>query len=83
MGEPCRPAPPRPTQGTVVKVAVDEGQSVDAGDLIVVLEAPSLSTYGAMGSSARRAISSLAARCLRVAAATLRASRVRVATSSS
>ncbi|OZD68788.1 acetyl-/propionyl-CoA carboxylase subunit alpha [Rhodococcus sp. 05-340-1] len=28
-----------PMQGTVVKVAVDEGQTVDAGDLIAVLEA--------------------------------------------
>ncbi|MFX0580345.1 acetyl/propionyl/methylcrotonyl-CoA carboxylase subunit alpha [Nocardia nepalensis] len=28
-----------PMQGTVVKVAVEEGQSVEAGDLIVVLEA--------------------------------------------
>ena len=28
-----------PMQGTVVKVAVDEGQSVEAGDLIAVLEA--------------------------------------------
>jgi pyruvate/2-oxoglutarate dehydrogenase complex dihydrolipoamide acyltransferase (E2) component len=26
-------------QGTVVKVAVEEGQQVDAGDLVVVLEA--------------------------------------------
>ena len=28
-----------PMQGTVVKIAVDEGQSVEAGDLIIVLEA--------------------------------------------
>ena len=28
-----------PMQGTVVKIAVEEGQSVDAGDLIIVLEA--------------------------------------------
>jgi acetyl-CoA/propionyl-CoA carboxylase biotin carboxyl carrier protein len=28
-----------PMQGTVVKVAVEEGQTVEAGDLIVVLEA--------------------------------------------
>ncbi|MFE3228213.1 biotin/lipoyl-containing protein, partial [Nocardia sp. NPDC059228] len=28
-----------PMQGTVVKVAVEEGQSVEAGDLVVVLEA--------------------------------------------
>ncbi|MEV6100167.1 biotin/lipoyl-containing protein, partial [Nocardia sp. NPDC051981] len=28
-----------PMQGTVVKVAVTEGQSVEAGDLVVVLEA--------------------------------------------
>jgi acetyl-CoA/propionyl-CoA carboxylase, biotin carboxylase, biotin carboxyl carrier protein len=28
-----------PMQGTIVKVAVEEGQSVDAGDLVVVLEA--------------------------------------------
>jgi len=26
-------------QGTVVKIAVEEGQSVEAGDLIIVLEA--------------------------------------------
>ena len=28
-----------PMQGTVVKIAVDEGQSVEAGDLVIVLEA--------------------------------------------
>ena len=28
-----------PMQGTVVKVAVEEGQEVGAGDLVVVLEA--------------------------------------------
>ena len=28
-----------PMQGTLVKVAVDDGQSVEAGDLVVVLEA--------------------------------------------
>ncbi len=28
-----------PMQGTVVKIAVEEGQSVEAGDLIIVLEA--------------------------------------------
>ena len=28
-----------PMQGTIVKVAVEEGQQVEAGDLIVVLEA--------------------------------------------
>ena len=28
-----------PMQGTVVKVAVEEGQTVSAGDLVVVLEA--------------------------------------------
>ncbi|HEX8768375.1 MAG TPA: biotin/lipoyl-containing protein, partial [Jatrophihabitans sp.] len=28
-----------PMQGTIVKVAVEEGQQVDAGDLVVVLEA--------------------------------------------
>jgi acetyl-CoA/propionyl-CoA carboxylase biotin carboxyl carrier protein len=30
---------PSPMQGTVVKIAVEEGQSVEAGDLIIVLEA--------------------------------------------
>jgi acetyl-CoA/propionyl-CoA carboxylase biotin carboxyl carrier protein len=28
-----------PMQGTIVKIAVEDGQSVEAGDLIVVLEA--------------------------------------------
>ena len=28
-----------PMQGTVVKIAVEEGQNVEAGDLIIVLEA--------------------------------------------
>ena len=28
-----------PMQGTIVKVAVEEGQQVEAGDLVVVLEA--------------------------------------------
>jgi acetyl-CoA/propionyl-CoA carboxylase biotin carboxyl carrier protein len=30
---------PSPMQGTVVKIAVEEGQAVEAGDLIIVLEA--------------------------------------------
>jgi acetyl-CoA/propionyl-CoA carboxylase biotin carboxyl carrier protein len=30
---------PSPMQGTVVKIAVEDGQSVEAGDLIIVLEA--------------------------------------------
>ena len=30
---------PRPMQGTIVKVAVEEGQQVEAGELVVVLEA--------------------------------------------
>jgi acetyl-CoA/propionyl-CoA carboxylase biotin carboxyl carrier protein len=30
---------PSPMQGTVVKIAVEEGQNVEAGDLIIVLEA--------------------------------------------
>ena len=30
---------PRPMQGTVVKIAVEEGKHVEAGDLVIVLEA--------------------------------------------